>query len=298
MIIRKKRINSASFLKDIENVEKLKIGVIVEDELINKLGIEEGTFRPNIKWGVNCRINTFGRSVPNKELPKESRFINTIEWHWKEYHGRDNIVDMCDYKDIYRDVYQRKIYKPNEVNFIYLKKNSENIIIADLDKLDINDEYKLKIIINMFLEIFGFCQFFDFQLDKYVEYKKFKMCNWEILPKGEEIWDKIDSEKYIEPSQSSGSRNNFDSYRIYKIMDKKPYEKYIGINEFQGYLVFIFKDICIFESQKYGNATYITKVNSWKDASQLPKGKLIESEYIIDRIIHNSNWNKEINKYI
>ena len=140
MKIEGKRIRSLKFLEKVEDLQKRKVGVILEknnipDELKNK-----GTtkFRPNINWGKNSKRNTVGEYITNKDLPKIRRYINTIEWHWRQYRGKD-LEDMYEFVDVYRNVYQKDFIKPLEIDFIYIE--DKNIIYADLE-LDLLKNYK------------------------------------------------------------------------------------------------------------------------------------------------------------
>ena len=127
MKIEAKRIRSLKFLEKIEELEKKKIGVMIKSEQVPKELKKRGTgkFRPDIKWGIASRRNTVGEYKINKELPKINKYINTIEWHWKQYHGRD-LEDMYDFVDIYRNVYQKDFIEPLEVDFIFIEEKNLN----------------------------------------------------------------------------------------------------------------------------------------------------------------------------
>ncbi len=57
MRIEGKRIRSLRFLEKIEELEKKKIGVILEDSLVPEELKKRGTgkFRPDIKWGKSSK---------------------------------------------------------------------------------------------------------------------------------------------------------------------------------------------------------------------------------------------------
>lgn len=298
MRIEGKRIRSLKFLEKVEDLTKRKVGVILEkkdipDELRNKGTVK---FRPNINWGKNSKRNTVGEYVTNKDLPKIRRYINTIEWHWRQYRGRD-LEDMYEFVDVYRNVYQKDFIKPFDIDFIYIE--DRNIIYANLE-LDLLKNYeKVLAAVNILLEKFGFCQILDENFEEYIPKKGFEICNWEILPEGEVIWDVLGNKKYSPPREGERrKRASFDAYRITTFINKNPLEKYVGINGFQDYLVFVFDKICVLETNKYGNATYIIKKENWKTASMLTKAQLLNSNYIIDRIIHNEDWKEKIDNII
>lgn len=85
---------------------------------------------------------------------------------------------------------------------------------------------------------------------------------------------------------------------IKMIRSLSPQSEYIGVNEFEGYHVFLFKaesrKIAVLESPKAGNATYIF-LKRWKKLSQLTKTELLEyhqSKFI--RIFHTSGWEQRL----
>lgn len=299
MKIEGKRIRSLKFLENIKEIENKRIGVILENtqvpEELKIMGT--GKFRPNINWGKSSKRNTIGEYKTNKDLPKIDKYINTIEWHWKQYNGRD-LDDMYDFFDIYRKVYQKEFIQPLEVDFVFIEERNVIYACIDLNSWKENQD-KVLISVNILLEKFGFCQILNENFDEYIPEDGFKNCNWEILPPGEEIWDVLGTKKYYRPNgEENRKRATFESYRITKILEKNPEEKYKGINGFQDYLVFVFDKLCVLETQKYGNATYIIKKQDWKYASTLSKKELLNSEFIIDRIIHNEEWNKKIDGII
>ena len=61
-------------------------------------------------------------------------------------------------------------------------KNDRKFIIANIK--DYSNKSLLKQIINMFLEVFGYCEIFNEDLDLVKDNLLIKRCNWEILPKG------------------------------------------------------------------------------------------------------------------
>lgn len=298
MKIEKKRIRSLKFLERIEEIQNKRIGVILkENEIPEELKEKEVIkFRPNINWGKNSQRNTIGEYKINRDLPKINKYINTIEWHWKQYNGRE-LEDKWDFCDVNRNVYQKDFIEPFEIDYIFIKE--KNVIYADLSITNlVEDKNKIILAINILLEKFGFCQILDESFEEYIPVKGFKKYNWEILPSGEKLWNIVGTKEYSNPKITNrNKRESFESFRITEIINKNPLEKYMGINEFQDYLVFIFKNVCILETIKYGNATYIITNEDWKKASMLTKKELLDSKYILDRVVHNANWKMNINKY-
>ena len=187
MIINKKRIINIDKYNVAENN---KIGVIVFDDNYKKLGIKEFddglAVMPSYKFGPTCKKNIFGYSIPDKNKPKEPKVINTIEWTWEQWAGAGRTETHSKIVDIVKDVYQRVEYSPEMLQFICKIYNGNKYIIADLP-LECNKEL-YKHAINMFLEVFGYCQIFDEEYNFNIERRNIKHCDWEILPKGMRIY--------------------------------------------------------------------------------------------------------------
>lgn len=68
---------------------------------------------------------------------------------------------------------------------------------------------------------------------------------------------------------------------------------------YTGYLAFGFKDkeLFIFDSIKYGNATYIFE-DDWEEVSKLTKKEIIRNDLAVDRIYHDNNWEQQIESYL
>lgn len=57
------------------------------------------------------------------------------------------------------------------------------------------------------------------------------------------------------------------------------------------------KELYIFESIAYGNATYIFE-GEWENVSKLSKKEILDRRLAKDRIVHYNDWEKNINKYL
>lgn len=166
-------------------------------------------------------------------------------------------------------------------------KQGKHYIKVDLTK-DVRKNH-LKEAINLMLEIYGYCYIFDgdIQFDKTVKQRR---CNWEILPPGK---NPIDQVKRRLKETGVGT----DTYEVYRLeqIGKYDYDEMVeGTNGFTGYYAYLFEKYCVFESAKYGNATYIVLRDDWEILSQKTKKVLFEEGKVENKIIHNSKWFQNI----
>ena len=287
MIIAQKKILKTP--KNIDENKKYYIVVNASTDNLEKLGMvkyEEGVvIQPSTKYGITSRRNVNGYYIVQKDLPKEERFIRTIYWEWQLYSGEW----QSDYKDIYKECYPKKYIEPYGIEMT-LRKNSKNkeIILTEyVNGLDIKN------IINLYLEVFGYCEILDENLDSTLTDTKYIRRNWEILPPDAKI--EIDKFKKLKHEEKQKTRKSFDQVRLDTLEKYKPVERNIGKNGFQGYYAFIYENLCILESPIYGNATYIVERDNWKKSSMETKKELISSHKFLKRIEHDSKWFKQIN---
>ena len=295
MLINKKRIIN---IDNYDIAKNNKIGVMVSDDNYLKLGIKEFvdglTLTPSFKLGPTCRKNVFGYSVADKSKPKVLKIVNTIEWTWEQWIGGGMTETCSKLVDIEKEVYQRIEYPAQMIQFICQAVEGKNYIIAELSNDSNKEDYKH--VINMFLEIFGYCQIFDDKYDFTIDRAQIKRCDWEILPKGMRIY--VDKRLKEKEQDKISKRKDFNQGRLDYLQKSNYKEIYVGKNQFDGYYVFKYDDLCILENGFYGNATYIIPVLSWEELTKKTKQELVSESLMIERIVHHSNWIKQINKYI
>lgn len=288
MVIAKKRINSIDFLDKIDS-KKIYIGIRITEDEYKKLGIdefEEGlSIEPSPNYGINCRRNTEGYSYADKSSEKVYRYITTREWSLLDWGGYEH----TGYSDVYRYAYPKIEVSPTNIEMVLTKdKNDRKFIIANIK--DYSNKSLLKQIINMFLEVFGYCEVFNEDLDLVKDNLLIKRCNWEILPKG----IKIDIKSLKDKKKHKSKNKGFEEYRIETLNKFNPIDIFCGTGGFTGYYAFIFNKYCCLESSYYGNATYVIPVKNWEELSKMSKGDLLSSKYIIKKINHNENWHKDL----
>lgn len=118
----------------------------------------------------------------------------------------------------------------------------------------------------------------------------FEQLPWKLLPSGEPMTDVIN--RYTQSITKKYPSRAHDSKRITKILSLKPDKAYIGHEEFDGYIVFIFDQYtcAVLECPWLGNALYLLDKNHWGELSKLSKSVLLNSNHVqVRRLIHDSN---------
>jgi hypothetical protein len=108
---------------------------------------------------------------------------------------------------------------------------------------------------------------------------------WRILPPGH-TWKEII--RHYESLQSI-RHEEYDASRLKFTYDLKPDDVYVGVEEFEGYVVFVFQhgQTAVLECPKVGNAIYLMDAAKWKFLSQLSKTELLEDfSNVIERVPH------------
>lgn len=155
----------------------------------------------------------------------------------------------------------------------------------------------LKHTINMFLEVFGYCEIVDKDENPIGQKTKIKIkeVSWRILPPGKYPWERAEKalDDYFEKAPGKNKevlRNNHKTFAKYE-----PDFIAIGENSFNGYVVYGYtnKNLYVFESNQAGNAIYVFK-GDWENASQLTKYDIIKGDLCHKRIVHAKAWEKTV----
>ncbi len=295
MLINRKRINKLdTYFKGVSDEKQLYVSVPRNEEnmdiirkKLNILEYETGLeFVPD-EIGPVTRRNLHGEYIVFKDKEKEDRVFE-IRYRLKDYHGNWH-EGFCYHT---RKCYQRELLMPQLETVIL----DEELIRSKIIKK--SSSQKLKTIINIFLEIFGYCYILD-KDELPLKYTNIKKVDWQIFPSGEYPWDKMDSifKKYC--SKLDNKHRPVIERRKDIISKYNPDSTILGYSGFNGYVGHTFKDkdIFIFESTKIHNATYVFK-GKWEEFSKLTKRDIIQGKLCHKRIIHNNRWEDEINKLL
>ena len=292
MIIKKSRIISIDkYLEFVKLDKKIYIGVSFNEENFNtlkkKCNIQQydvGRKIVPIVCGPVTRFNCDGKEIVYKDKEKEERVFersyHVIDWHGNHHYGTCFQTRMC---------YPKGIINPPLEEIIL----DSEIIRSDL--INVSNKDRLTHIVNMFLEIFSYCELLDENEKPINKDIKLKTVSWKILPPGKYPWDKAEKEllNYFENIPEKKKRVLINRHQI--ISNYKPDFMAIGQDSFNGYVVYgyINKNLYFFESNQINNATYLFK-GKWEDASKLSKIDIIKGKLCYKSLIHSKEWEKKI----
>lgn len=267
------------------DIYRLEIGIPVKNNEADKVGLHElnSVVLPSATFGKKCEKNAYGYSYMDKTQPKRKRYVSTnLIYPFGNTNASQVLVD------IYRKCYPKVIVPPTNIEFtLYENESGEKFIMAYLTP-EIRSN-SLKEVVNLFLEIFGFCFVFKDSIEIVDDIKR-KRCNWEILPQGERP-----SIHLIKKLHEEGLKaDNFFIARLERLEAYKPNQIVEGINGFRGYSAYVFDKYCFLECAFYGNATYILPAENWETLSQKTKQELIEKQEVVEKIIHTKDWFEKI----
>ena len=285
--ITKSKIKKLSLPKSF-NLEKIQIGLPADKDKQDLLGLSNlgDTILPSGDFGNVCFKNAYGETVLDKNQPKEKRYVST---NWIYPYGNTYTPKVA--CDIYKYCWVKIEIPPIEIELtLSLGDDNKQYITAVLTP-EIR-ENNIKEAINIFLEIFGECYIFDDSIC--LNNTKYRKCNWELLPPG--IKPSIHLSNQLK--QNNQDVDTFDIARL-RCLDKYNVEEIVeGTNGFKGYYAYIFDKHCILESAIYGNATYIIPKENLETLSQKTKNELLNTNQVVEKIIHTEHWFFNIRKLI
>ncbi|MFW2374529.1 MAG: hypothetical protein ACN4GM_15495 [Gammaproteobacteria bacterium] len=302
MFIKQKSVRSVrKYLNVIKSHEEFRVSVKITPEmksLAERAGFPDDvrngdTLLPNAIGNIS-RFNAEGKYIKRTDLPKEERYITTIEWTWEQWCGRGQTEAITESRDIYRECYQREFITPPSVELTWVEKDGECFISSGVFAVKTVMPEQLKHVINLFLELFGECEIRKSDMSSYFP-PKLRRVNWEMLPPGEYPWDKVRSfsENLVKDKHSRYSNVILD--RQDSITQYQPDEVYVGTGGFRAYIAYVFKSkqLVVLESIVEGNATYVFG-NDWMRFSSLTKAEILNEKLQKDRIIHSKGWETRI----
>jgi hypothetical protein len=113
---------------------------------------------------------------------------------------------------------------------------------------------------------------------------------WRILPSG--TWTRESILSHYSKIQRQFPHVQFDLARLDQMFALRPSSLYVGIDEFDGYIVFAFSGTkkVVLECPVYGNAIYVIRDN-WESLSKLSKSDLqLQFADSAQRIVHAGDW--------
>jgi hypothetical protein len=117
-----------------------------------------------------------------------------------------------------------------------------------------------------------------------------KRVKWRLLPPGPHPFSRIT--KHFEEVSRRHKGVQYDIGRLHKIHSLGPTETLVGLDEFEGYIVFLFPRIplAVLDCPVKGNAIYVLG-DKWLSLSRLTKSQLLNrSSREAVRIVHKGEW--------
>lgn len=298
MLITSKRVlNIDRYLSPFKREQQIYVATKIEESLDNNLLMRAGFLEPSLTGvkiipralGPVSKFNSEGEDIPLKDQPKETYYRETCI---KDWHGYYHYVDVADLR------YRRKHIDAPLAEVSLVDINGDKYVVSDLLENKQTGKEAIKHVINLFLELFGRCTILGKDKAPLVEATPIKRANWQILPEGAIVWEKV--------SQTAGRIaddrelvGQMQKHRFNTIIRHHPDELYYGTGGFHGYLVFVFKrkNIVVMENMIYGNATYVFK-DDWKELSKLSKAEIIHNNLQQSRLVHSEKWVGEISRLL
>lgn len=235
-------------------------------------------------------MNANGKWKARKDLPKEQRSFehdfHIVDWHGTDHYGTCWQTRWC---------YQRELIPPTELAFVI----EDGILYSPLLMNTDSNLDKIKIAINVALEMLGRCEIWTEERAPAVPPVEQAEVPWEILRPGTEIRDNW--ERYIEKilERKPKSQQTIIRQRHEHLWRMSPDFCVLGSQNFWGYVVYGFTNLklFIFESNEVNNATYIFR-GDWEAASKLTKTEILSGHIQEARIYHNNKWYAKVSKLI
>lgn len=299
VITKKRIINLDSYLTYLKQDAIFRIAVPMSEislERLQNFGLTNLVAGDSIlpaPYGPVSRFNANGRWIIFKNLPKEPRYLRTVMWHWKEWHGRDATREHSETRDIYKDCYVRDLLLPPAAEFTVVEYGGTTYLSSEVLQKSEDNRTRNKHIINVFLEIFGFCHIVHEDFAPVTT--KTRRVNWKILPTGEHPWQGI--AEYIREATKNMTDENRGIIldRQQEIMRYRPKECAIGQGGFHDYCAYIFENrkLVLLESIRKDNAIYVFSEN-WEEFSQMSKATILDEQFHLARIVHSQGWKQKV----
>ena len=244
--------------------------------------------------GPISRFNAEGSFIKHRDQPMETCY-RQHKWTYKQWHGQDT-VEVTDFVDVPYKRYPRTLIPPPSVELLIVTLPDGRQAIATASTFTVNYENpaELRHVINLMLELFGFCDVIDKNLLP-VGVAPVVSLNWKVLPLGEMPWTQL--EPHLKPVldiQKKGKRPVVE-HRLKEINRYSPTFVAVGHGGFTGYVIFGFRKIGLYvlECARYGNATYVLE-EDWKELSKLTKAEILNQQRHKARLVHIPSWETRV----
>lgn len=123
-----------------------------------------------------------------------------------------------------------------------------------------------------------------------------KRLPWKVLPSGKSSADSV--QRYYEGLQRRNPDIKFDKERLLKALSLRPSSYYVGIGEFEKYIVLTFDHTpkALLECPEFGNAIYIIH-SDWQRLSRMTKRDLMSyRQHQATKIVHKGDWFRRVKR--
>ncbi len=305
MKLSKKRIRNTNIIRPlVKEGSSFVLGVKKSEqgeEILERIGLAKANqgecILPPTSFGPISLYNAEGKYIPDKSKPMETAY-KMMEWRWEEWRGRYEKEEKSRLVERSYKRYPREFFPPPSIELSLCSVQGDDEITVISPVLIFNEKNEKNIVhaVNLFLEIFGECQFFTEEINEITK-QPVKKLNWEILPKGKIPWEILNKRIGVLIHDLPAGNQPFTLHRMEIIKKYGPDFTAIGRAGFRGYIIFGFekKNLFILESLYYGNATYVFE-EQWEHLSKLTKAEILNKNLQKERIIHRKEWKRRVNK--
>jgi hypothetical protein len=244
--------------------------------------------------GTITQFNAHGGVLIHRDQPKETAY-RMVEWHWKEFRGRYDTEDMSKFVDVPYERYPRTEIPPPSVELkIAVTADGQRVLVSPPMTFTSNDDENLIHVVNLVLEVVGFCEIFTANLEAII-LAPLRRLNWKLLPPGKRPWKQLRPDVMQVISRAKKGNRPVIEHRLEAINAYGPDFVAVGLAGFAGYVVFGFteRNVFVFESIYMDNATYVFGDN-WENLSKLTKMQVLDNNLHHDRIYHRVGWDDRI----
>lgn len=121
-----------------------------------------------------------------------------------------------------------------------------------------------------------------------------KRLPWRVLPPGELSADNV--RRHYDALQRTNPGVRYERERITKALSLRPDQYYVGMDEFESYMVLTFAHTqrVLMECPIFGNAIYVLK-SDWKRLSRMSKRELLDQRSgQVTKIVHKGDWFRRV----
>ena len=239
--LQKKRVrNATNYTSYLSDGQRFRIvGRVVSPDVLTRMGFPSGaepgaTILPKAA-GSQSRYNAEGRYVPRRDLPKESRYVRTVRWRWREFRGRGDYEEREDFRDIHRLCYQRDHIPPPGIELTLVEDGDGLMVASPLCEQGATPEAYVRDALNLVLEFIGSCEIVREDLQPFVVPPR-KRLAWAFLPPGENPWPQLKQVLLADLKRTSENTQAVILDRQEAILGHGPSQTYVGRGGFSDYI--------------------------------------------------------------